>query len=994
MKLLGVVALALVVSTQTPDASALGYHGHVRIALSSTNSGSSTSPTSAIANSISTYAGGVGLGPALSVAQSPYYIAQYNGALYVSDIVGNVIRKINLATGEETPIAGTGFGGYSGDGGPASQAALNQPAGIAVDASGNLFVADQENQRVREIPVVSGVQFGINMVAGDIYTVAGNGVAGFPSQGVVSTQTELSLPEGIALDASGNLYIADTFAGMIEEVAATNHTQFGIQMVAGNIYTIAGTGQGGAYGVLGDGGPSIAAEIGTPQGVSVDSNGNVYITQDFGTMSAPVREVSATNHTQFGIQMSENDIYTVAGTSAPTSCVSYDPVGDGCNGREAILEDPVDAILDSTGDLLISDYYDNRLRQVSGVSGVISTIAGTGQGGYFGSGGPAIDAALSYPTGLALDQNGDIFVSDSASIREIGLTGIITIVGGNLTFSYSGDGGPAVNAQLGIPGGETLDSSGNLYLADSENNVVREVAATNHAQFGIQMVRGDIYTIAGNGFGVGGVYGKGGFGGDGGPASSALLSNPTSVAVDSNGDLFIADFGNSRIREVNGSTGIITTVVGNGSSNFSGEGGPAIYASLGSPNEVLVDKNNDIFIEDEGSARVLEVPSSYRVQFGITMQAGDIYTVAGSGGTGFSGDGSLALGATFDNLSGIALDAAGNLFIVDRWNNRIREVPNVAQVSFGITMLAGNIYTIAGNGLGFGFTSSGDGGPALDAELGSPDGIAVDQLGNVWVSDSNGYEIRQISQSTGVISKVVGSGIQGYSGDSGPALAADLVSPGALSFGPSGNLYFNDVFHVSGFGYNEVVGRIRKVNITYSPIGTPGQPLDLIVRPGRGSETVSWSPPLSDGGTQVTGYLVSNSENSQVRSVGANAVEATFTGLTLGTSISISVEAQNAQGAGKPAVSTATSSVIAPPDGLGYWLVASDGGVFSYGDAGFFGSAGAIHLAQPIVAMSSTPDGLGYWLVASDGGVFSYGDALPDSTQFPLISSVAGIAIR
>ncbi len=928
-----------------------------------------------ILGDISTVAGGPGVGQAISIGQSPYYIAVYGTTLFTSDLVGNVIREVDLSTGAETPVAGDGYGGYSGDGDPANQSELNQPAGIAVDSARDLFVADQLSNRIREIPSKSGFQFGISMTAGNIYTIAGTGAPGYSGDSGPATGAQLNQPEDIALDQSGDIIVADTFNGRIREIAATSHTQFGISMTAGSIYTVGGNGQGGSSAVSGDGDLASSGEIGTPQGVSVDNLGDIFVTEDFNENPAPVREIAATSHTQFGISMTSNNIYTIAGGTQATVCSSaINSVGDGCLATRATLSDPVDAVVGNSGNLFISDYYHDRVREVDATSGTMSTYAGTGSPGYGGSGGPAGKSELALPTGLSFDSSGNLYVSDSTTIRKINLaSGVISQVAGNETFNFSGDGALATNAQLGIPSGEAFDALGDLYIADAENNVVREVAATTHSQFGISMSTGNIYTIAGYGFGVGGLYGKGGFGGDGGPATQALLNNPTSVALDQQGDVFVADFGNHRIREISGATGTINTVVGTGSNVFSGNAGSASQASLASPNQVAVDSAGDLFIEDYGASRVLEVPKTNKEQFGLKMVAGEIYTVAGDGGVGYSGDGGPAIQAQFNNPSGIALDASGDLFIVDRYNNRVREVANFDQTTYGVTMTTGNIYTVAGSG-GYGFVASGNGGQALSALLGSPDGVAIDRLGDLWISDSNGHDVREVSPSTGIIEALVGTGKEGYTGDNGPAQGAELVSPGALAFDRVGDLFFSDDFLRSGFGYNEVDGRIRKVSISISSPQVPGVPVDVQVSPARTSATVSWLPPLSDGGSQIDQYTISVSPSGKTFNVFGSANQVVISSLILNTTYQFQVTATNSLGSGPPGSASGTPTVI-PGSSTGYLIVTSSGQVTAFGGAASDGSIIG-GLAQPVVSMAATPDGGGYWLVASDGGVFAFGDAI------------------
>jgi sugar lactone lactonase YvrE len=327
-------------------------------------------------------------------------------------------------------------------------------------------------------------------------------------------------------------------------------------------------------------------------------------------------------------------------------------------------------------------------------AGIIATVAGNGSFGYSGDGGPATSAQLAYPYGVALDASGNLYIADylNSRIRKVSAEGIITTVAGNGSAGYSGDGGPATSAQLGLPSGVAVDASGNLYVADNLNNRIRKVSAA-----------GIITTVAGNG--------SIGYSGDSGPATSAQLSTPTGVAVDASGNLYIADTNNYRIRKIS-AAGIITTVAGNGTLGCSGDGGPAANAQLSRPDGVAVDASGNLYIADVVCNRVWKVSAT-----------GIIAIVAG-GGTGGLGDGGPATSAQLNQPAGVAVDASGNLYIVDTGNSRIRKVS-----------ATGLITTVAGNGsLGY----SGDRGPAASAQLYYPDGVAVDASGNVYIAQPSG----------------------------------------------------------------------------------------------------------------------------------------------------------------------------------------------------------------------------------------------------------------
>ena len=343
--------------------------------------------------------------------------------------------------------------------------------------------------------------------------------------------------------------------------------------------------------------------------------------------------------------------------------------------------------------------------QASGQGGIITTVAGNGNTGFSGDGGPATSASLNQPAGVAVDASQNIFIADRPNerIRKVSASGIITTVAGTGTAGFSGDGGPATSASLGYPASVAVDTSGNLFLADQPHTRSRQVSAAG----------GIITTVAGNG--------TTGFSGDGGPATSAFLDSPYGVAVDASGNLFIADYGNNRIRKVSAS-GIITTVAGNGTTGFSGDGGPATSASFSSPADVAVDSFGNLFIVDLGNNRIREVSAS-----------GIITTVAGAGTKGFSGDGGPATSASLNSPFGVAVDASGDLLIGDTLNSRIRKVST-----------SGIITTVAGNGTqGF----SGEGGPATSASLSSPWGVAVDASGNLFIADFQNQRIREVSVS-------------------------------------------------------------------------------------------------------------------------------------------------------------------------------------------------------------------------------------------------------
>jgi len=328
-------------------------------------------------------------------------------------------------------------------------------------------------------------------------------------------------------------------------------------------------------------------------------------------------------------------------------------------------------------------------------------------------------------------------------------SGTICTLAGTANAGYNGDGIPALTAELYNVWATALDRNGNLYLSDAGNNRVRKVSSS-----------GIISTVAGTGVS--------GFSGDGGPATSAQLTGPRGIAFDSNGNLYIADTQNNRIRMVT-QVGIISTIAGNGTPGATGDGGPATSAQLFLPGSVTTDSNGILYFTDDDNSRVRKVDSS-----------GIITTVAGTGVYGFSGDGGSAISAQFALPGGLAVDKNNNLYIADSNNYRIRKVTP-----------SGVISTIAGNGSpGF----SGDGGPAIDAQLSDPVGIALDGGGNLYFADALTNYIRMVTPS-GIISTVAGSGAAGFSGDGSLAINAALNRPYGIMVDSNQNLYIADTFN-------------------------------------------------------------------------------------------------------------------------------------------------------------------------------------------------------
>ncbi len=309
----------------------------------------------------------------------------------------------------------------------------------------------------------------------------------------------------------------------------------------------------------------------------------------------------------------------------------------------------------------------------------------------------------------------------------------INTIAGDGTSGFSGDGGPATSSVLKNPTGVAVDAQGNIYIADSFNGRVRKIDAST----------GNITTVAGSG-----MYG---FSGDGGPATAAKMKYPTDVAIDSQGNLYISGNTDYRIRKVTASTGIITTIAGDGTSNNTGDGGLATAAQL-SAGQMAFDSQDNLYISSGNTVRK------------ITASTGIITTVAGTGPTGFSGDGGPATAATFNTIGGLVIDGNGNIYIADQGNNRVRKV----DASTGI------INTIV--------SQSGSG----------PYGLALDIQGNLYIADQTDHRIRKLDAVTSAITVIAGNGNSNFSGDGGPATAAELYFPGDLAIDSQNNIYLTE----------------------------------------------------------------------------------------------------------------------------------------------------------------------------------------------------------
>ncbi|MBI4474083.1 MAG: IPT/TIG domain-containing protein, partial [Acidobacteria bacterium] len=654
-----------------------------------------------------------------------------------------VLRVGPAVTGPYTISTIAGQGAIA-ENGVATAQPLSSMFGVAVDSAGNTYVASFTRNKVFKITP-----------SGAVSTFAGTGQPGAEGDqgaggdGGPAALAHLSNPQGVAVDSAGNVYITEVNGRRVRKVD-TN----------GIITTVAGNGDAG---YSGDGGPATMARLTVPRAVALDSNGNFYIAGS--DVDTHVRKVTPSG-----------TITTVAGTGTPGFS------GDSGPATSAQIGTFVRGLaVDASGNLYIADQSNHRIRKVD-VNGTITTVAGTGIGGFSGDGGAATSARLRNPTWVSVDGSGNLYIADRGNNRVRKVSGgTIATIAGTGTVGSSGDGGSALSAVL-VPYAVALDGAGNLYISDTAGNRIRKVTAST----------GNIQTVAG---GV-----TPGFGGDGLAAASSVLASPQAAAIDLHGNLYIADTANHRVRMIRASDRIIQTIAGTGVAGFAGDGGQATAAQLSSPRGIAVSPLGDIFIADLGNVRIRKIRPD-----------GVITTVAGSGTSGFAGDGGPATAAALNAPNWIAVDANGNLYIGDSTTHRIRRVaPD------------GIINTIAGTGIA-GF--SGDGGPAILARLSNPGAIAVDSAGSVFVVDTNNVRVRKIAVD-GAISTVAGNGGAGDEGDRGPATAAQLLFPAGVATDPGGNMYVSDLNSVRKIAPDGIIDRIAGTRLAFGFSGDGGPALD------------------------------------------------------------------------------------------------------------------------------------------------------------------------
>ncbi|BDC48031.1 hypothetical protein F183_A03470 [Bryobacterales bacterium F-183] len=657
------------------------------------------------------------------------------GNIYISDTSDSRIRKIAAADGKISTVAGTGRAGFTGNSGVATELRLNRPTGLVIDPTGKiLYFVDRSNYRVRRV----------DLETGQMTTIAGNGTSRASGDGEAATRAGMS-PYSLALEPSNPdvLYV----------VEAANNRIRKITLSTGIITGFAGN---GTAGFSSDNGPALNAQLSFP--LAIASDGKVAYIADWG--NSLLRKVD----------LATNVITTAAGDPDL-------PVDFGDNGplADAFFYGPDDVSMDAAGNLLILD--GGKLRLVAAGGNIITGIAGvSNQSGFAGDGGALNAARFAVPARAIIAGTGDYIIADTGNgrVRRIRSSQLSTIAG-----SGAVDGKVATETVFNLPVGVARDATGNLFLSDSYHYRVRKIDAAT----------GRVSTAAGTG--IPGVTG-------------GRIALPGGMAASPAG-IYFADTDSHRVMRIN-PDGSLRQIAGatNGASGFSGDGLAATSARLRSPQGVAVDSAGNVYIADWGNNRVRRINPE-----------GIITTIVGNGQTAASGDGGPALSAGVSPF-GVAVDSAGNLYIADDANSRIRKW----------TAGTGILTTIAGDGTP-GFT--GDGGPAAQARLALPTGISVDAQNNVFFSDTLNLAVRRIDGRTGIITSIAGSGEPFFNVESGPALGINMA-PGELTVEPSGTILVSDFLNDRIRRLTPLVPRNLLMSSGDGATGFPGGQLAIAVR--------------------------------------------------------------------------------------------------------------------------------------------------------------------
>lgn len=832
------------------------------------------------------------------------------GTVYVADAEQALVRRVDPTTQEETVIAGDGSGPTGAHafvvGSPTLATATPlQPQALALDSAGDLLIGDGNKSRPGGVGLLaaadcsSSCPFGLpDMTKGHIYAIAGGEQFGnFPGDGEPANAAAVE-PTALTLDDSGDIVMAQSgcslsgCGGVVSLIAATNCASacpFGLSsMVEGHIYTVAGGGEN----TPNNGEPATAVALNTPQSVALDSSGDLVVgtwavsgAGGLGTVQL-IAETNCVAECPFSLAATtKGDIYTIAGGGASSP-------GDGGPAVNAKL-DSAGVAFDNAGNLLIGDDFNGRVRLVARAScssacpfglasitrGDIYTIAGGGAA--LGDGGPATAAQVE-PVALAFDGAGNVLLSDQSGARlrllaaadctstcPFGLASltkndIYTVVGNGT--GYSGDGGPATAAQLDWPTGIAVTGSGDTVISDTLNDRVALVAGADcsaSCPFGLSTTsKGDVYTIAGAGPG---------FASEGVPATSTHVFSPGGITVDSTGDVLLDTitqvklvaaancFSNCPLGLSAMTKGDIYVVAGTLSGSVSGDDEPAKAAGLGDPTGITEDGAGDLLIANYGRVRlVANANCASNCPFGLPSTAkGDIYTIAGGG----SGQGAAepATAASLSNALGLAVDSRGDVLVAARAVFLIAASNCASACPYSLpAMTKGYMYRVAG--IVSGGPDFGDGVPATSEFLEGPTGLTVDSGDDLLIAESGRSAVRFVANANcsaacpfglpsitkGDIYTIAGTSTAGFSGDGGPARAAQLDFPFALTMDTAGNLLIADTEN----------DRIRLVTAnTESKAEEPPheeEPHDEAPAPRMGGgDTNNGTPLINDGGVSA-----------------------------------------------------------------------------------------------------------------------------------------------
>ena len=700
-----------------------------------------------------------------------------------------------LPAGHITGIAGVPHR----DGIPAKGAHVGWPIGVVRRADGDLLVADWHANRIWRIDA-----------EGILHAFAGDGIPGNRGDGGPALEARFRGPHSLTLDRHGNIYTADLSNSTIRRIDAQT----------GVITTVAGCGRAGRGG---DGGPALEAELDVHCGMAVDEAGNLYLSSEW---QNTIRKVDAqTGIIDLFAGHDARHYPSEQGASRPylgqgledwggLSWGGYH--GDGGPAKDAAFYHPEHLAFDSKGDLYVCDNSNHRIRKIDMASGIITTAFGNGVPASNGDGGPATEASTLMPDAICLDAHDNLFVGEKYGyrVRKVDAqTGIATTLVGNGVPGWGEEGLHGSETVCNsVEAGILADSDGTVYWCDCSGRLRRYDGQTG------------VVTTA-----LGGTTIH-----DGEPATQGFLTAPTGICAGPDGHIYFADFFNQRVRKIDAQTGVISTVAGNGSRAYGGDGGPGPEAYLSNPHDVSVDSQGRVVIADTrhgyvrrvdlngvihtiagtgfqwdkgdgGSATSACILSVNAVAHGpnddvylsdgtigrvrkIDAQTGIISTVAGTGQCGYDGDGGPVTRARIGAVNAIRFDTQGHMYLADSSNHAVRKVaPD------------GTITTVVGNGTA-GF--SPDGTPAVQAQLNNPNGIAVSADGVLYICDTNNNRIRRVA-ADGTLQTVAGCDAQGDGGDGGPATQAQLNEPYGIC------LYGDDVLLITDYFNN----RIRAVKL-------------------------------------------------------------------------------------------------------------------------------------------------------------------------------------